>query len=365
MNILSISRNYFPEIGGIEIVAKEINKLFNSVALTYNPNKKEYLIDKVDNTEVHRLPIFFEKGSVRISLEFRKKLEILSKNVDILLYHFASGQPELDMFLHNKIKNKKNICFYHMDIAGRGFFGNLYNEIIVKNYLSKMDKIIVTSPNIIETSPVLKYFKEKISVVPLFVETQHFYYRENNYRDKYVSKNEKLVLYIGRLGRYKGVEYLIKSFKYLPINYKLLIIGKGPKELELKNLVKELNIENRVIFENHVEYKEMPKYYSAADVFVLPSIDRGEAFGLVALEAMACGVPVITTELGTGTTYHNINGVTGLHVKPKDVKEISEAIYKIVEENWKYNKRDLIIKRAKEFDITVFQEKIKKELVSI
>ncbi|KAF2955584.1 glycosyltransferase [Marinitoga sp. 38H-ov] len=362
MKILSISRNYFPEIGGIEIVAREINKLFNSTALTYNPNKKGYKIDRVDNTEVHRLPIFIEKGSVRISLKYRNVLNKLSKDKDILLYHFASGQPELDIFLNGSIKDKKNICFYHMDIAGRGYFGKIYNNLIVKKYLKKMDKIIVTSPNIINTSPVLKYFKEKISVVPLFVETNHFYYRQDNYRNKYVSKNEKLILYIGRLGRYKGIEYLIKSMENLPNNYKLLIIGKGPKETELKDITKDLNLENRIIFENHISYNEMPKYYSAADVFVLPSIDRGEAFGLVALEAMACGIPVVSTELGTGTTFHNINEQTGIHVKPMNSKEISSAIKRIAEENWKENKKELIIKRAKEFDIEVFRNRIIKEL---
>lgn len=363
MKLLSISRNYFPEIGGIEIVAREINKLCESKALTYNPARKGYKIDFDEKTEVHRLPVIFERGSIRLSLKYRKILKKISKNVDTILYHFASGQPELDVFLFDVIKDKRNICFYHMDISGRGKFGEFYNHIIVKKYLAKMDKIIVTSPNIINTSPVLKYFKEKISVVPLFVETKHFYYRKNNYRNNFVSDDEKLVLYIGRLGRYKGVEYLIKSLNLLPENYKLLIIGKGPKEPELKELAINLKLDKRIIFKDHVSYNEMPYYYSAADVFVLPSIDRGEAFGLVALEAMACGIPVITTELGTGTTFHNTNGVTGLHVTPKDSISISNAIKTIIEENWKETKKEHIIKRAREFDIKKFQEKIKQELM--
>ncbi|APT76100.1 hypothetical protein LN42_06685 [Marinitoga sp. 1137] len=363
MKLLSISRNYFPEIGGIQIVAKEINKCFDSIALTYNyTNEKIYKVDNIEGTIVYRVPIFFEKGSVRISLNYRKALDKLSKDVDMILYHFASGQPELDIFINGKIQNKPNICFYHMDIAGRGTFGNLYNHIIVKTFLKNMDKIIVTSPNIIKTSPVLRDFKDKIEVVPLFVDTNHFYPRKDNVRNKFINNDEKLILYVGRFGRYKGLEYLIESLRFLPENYKLLLVGKGKKEKELKDLVKKYNFNNRVIFLNHVKYQDLPFYYSAADVFVLPSIDRGEAFGLVALEAMACGIPVITTELGTGTTYHNINGETGIHVPPKNSKEIANAVNTIVSQDWKNKKNDIIINRAKDFDIKVFQRKIKKIL---
>nr|WP_254871386.1 glycosyltransferase [Marinitoga sp. 1135] len=239
---------------------------------------------------------------------------------------------------------------------------NLYNSYVKKFFFPYFDKIIVTSPNIIKTSPVLRDFKDKIEVVPLFVDTSHFYPRKDNVRYKFVDNDEKLILYVGRFGRYKGLEYLIESLRFLPENYKLLLIGKGKKEKELKDLVKKHNFNNRVIFLNHVKYQDLPFYYSAADVFVLPSIDRGEAFGLVALEAMACGIPVITTELGTGTTYHNINGETGIHVPPKNSKEIANAVNTIVSQDWKNKKSDIIINRAKDFDIKVFQKKIKKIL---
>ncbi len=103
----------------------------------------------------------------------------------------------------------------------------------------------------------------------------------------------------------------------------------------------------------------MPEYYSAADVFVLPSIDRGEAFGLVAIEAMACGTPIITTELGTGTSFHNINGVTGKVVPPKNSEALSDAIIEI--SNSDYSK-ERIIKRAKEFSLEIFRNNIIKVL---
>ena len=156
---------------------------------------------------------------------------------------------------------------------------------------------------------------KKIEIIPLFVDLKHFYYRKDNKREfllnKFKNKKEKIVMYIGRLGRYKGLDYLVKSYKYLDKKTGIVIIGNGPKEKEIKKLVDDLNFSNDILFLNHVPYPDLPSYYSAADVFVLPSTDRGEAFGLVVIEAIACGIPVITTELGTGTSYHNIDGVTG------------------------------------------------------
>jgi glycosyltransferase involved in cell wall biosynthesis len=137
-----------------------------------------------------------------------------------------------------------------------------------------------------------------------------------------------------------------------------VIIGQGAKERELKGLVKELNLSNRVVFCEHVPYGDLPYYYSSADVFVLPSISRAEAFGLVALEAMACGVPIVTTELGTGTSYHNVHGQTGLVVNPKDPKVLAEAIKTICENDWKNTRKGIIIERAKEFSLDKFKERI-------
>jgi len=130
---------------------------------------------------------------------------------------------------------------------------------------------------------------------------------------------------------------LIKALALLPENYLLVLVGDGPERPIVETLTHELNLERRVLRFDHVPYSDLPKYYSAADVFVLPSIDRGEAFGLVVVEAMACGVPVVTTELGTGTSFHNIDGITGRVVPPKDEKALADAIAEICENADKYD----------------------------
>ena len=290
-----------------------------------------------------------------------------SQNADLILFHFPSVQPEIDLLFINKYRNAKKICFYHGDIVGKGFLGKIYNKLVTQSFLEKMDKIIVTSPNMKDSSKELEKFQDKIEIVPLFVDTTHFYYREKNKREfllsRFKNKKEKIVMYIGRLGRYKGLEYLIEAFQNLDKKNGLIIIGKGLKEEKLKTKVHQLNLEHDVLFLDHVPYEELPEYYSSADLFVLPSTD-GEAFGLVVIEAMACGVPVITTELGTGTSYHNIDGVTGKVIEPRNSIALAKAINEILENPNKYKKQN-IVKRAKDFSYDKFGKNVKEKILSV
>lgn len=370
MTVLSINKMYPPEIGGIEVVAEMIAKIakemgFRSKVLTFNTERK-LKEEHIDGVEVYRIPINLRFDPIRISFKYRKYFCEVIKDADKIIFHYPSLQPEIDFLLsgHEFSNSKTKICFFHAEVSGRGHIGHFYNTIISDRLFREMNKIIVTSPRILETNKVLTKYKDKIEIIPLFVDTNHFYYRELNKRNELlktlnISQDKaKIVLYVGRFGRYKGLEYLINAFKELPENYILVMIGKGPKKQDIIHLTKKLGIKDRVVFLENISYDELPKYYSAADVFVLPSIDRGEAFGIVVLEAMACGVPVITTELGTGTTYHNINMQTGLHVMPKDSKALAHAIITIAEENWKEKRKERIMQRAKEFDLSIFKQRI-------
>lgn len=367
---LTVCKRYKPEIGGIEIVAESIAKIlkesnYESVVLTFNNiNKLEE--ETIDGVKVKRLPTIFEKGSVRLSNKYKKNMKKESQNANLILFHFPSVQPEIDLLFSNKYRNAKKICFYHSDIVGKGFLGIIYNKIVTQKFLEKMDKIIVTSPNMKDGSKELEKFQDKIEIVPLFVDTTHFYYREKNKREfllsRFKNKKEKIVMYIGRLGRFKGLEYLIEAFQKLDKKNGLVIIGKGVKEKELNTKVQELNLEHDVLFLDFVPHEELPEYYSSADLFVLPSIERGESFGLVAVEAMACGIPVITTELGTGTSFHNIDGITGKVIEPRNSIALAKAINEILENPHKYKKQN-IVKRAKDFSYVKFEKNVKEKII--
>lgn len=357
---------YYPEIGGVETVAKVVAEIALNVGeskvLTFNRGKN-FSEETISGVKVIRLPTIFKWRSIHISPYYKNMFSKEAQTAKTIVFHFPSGQPELYSEIYRKIPTKK-ICVYHADVDYK-IVGEMYN-IFIRRFLNVMDEIIVTSPNIVESSSVLKGYKEKIAVIPLFVDTSHFYPRHPNKREYLLAlfsePPEEIVLYIGRLAKYKGLEYLIEAMTMLEEKYGLVIIGKGRKEKELKRFAQKLEVEKRVVFLDHVPYDDLPEYYSAADVFVLPSISRAEAFGLVGLEAMACGTPVITTELGTGTSYYNIHKKTGLVVSPKNSKILAESIKRICENDWKNTKKDTIIRRVKEFSLEMFKQRIEEVL---
>ena len=132
-----------------------------------------------------------------------------------------------------------------------------------------------------------------------------------------------LLLFVGRLRYYKGLNYLITAMQDVPAT--LLVVGDGPMRREWEELARRLGVADRVHFEAGVANADLPAYYHAADLFVLPSCQRSESFGIVLLEAMASRLPAISTELGTGTSWVNQHGETGLVVPPADSAALAAA----------------------------------------
>jgi rhamnosyl/mannosyltransferase len=137
------------------------------------------------------------------------------------------------------------------------------------------------------------------------------------------------ILFVGRLVRYKGVDVLLKAMTQAP--GVLCIVGDGYLRGKIEELRASLNLTNRVCLLGRISNNELAKMYEWADILVLPSIDRGEAFGYVLLEAMAHSTALITTELGTGTSWVNVHGETGLVVPPNDPHSLANAIRTISE----------------------------------
>ncbi len=136
------------------------------------------------------------------------------------------------------------------------------------------------------------------------------------------------VLFVGRLVPYKGVEFLIRALE--DVKARLWIVGTGPLENSLKNLVREKGMADRVVFLGHVSDEDLVAYYHACDVFALPSITNQEMFGLVQLEAMACRKPVISTTVPTGVPWVNQHGKTGYTVTPGNSAELAHAIQRLL-----------------------------------
>lgn len=360
--LLSINKMYPPEMGGVEVVAKQLAELGleyygKSEVITFN--HEEGTVDEIVNgISVTRLRSLRLGRSVRLSFGYKKRLLARSSEASLIIYHFPSFTPELFLpyFKHIKIPQ---VCLYHANITGRGLLGKLYNALVVNRFLKQMDIVVATSPNITQSSPILKRLKD-VEVIPLGVDTDHFRYQEDNMRGQLVEAfgrqpaDDKVVLFVGRIARYKGVRELVDAVSTLPDNYSLSLVT-GDNTDEIEKYAASKNMSHRLLVHDKVSYNDLPKYYSAADVLCMPSTDNGEAFGLVAIEAMACGVPVITTELGTGTSYHNLDGVTGRVIEPKNVRQLSESIVEICENKVKYSS-EIIRRRAMDFSMERFYD---------
>jgi rhamnosyl/mannosyltransferase len=139
-----------------------------------------------------------------------------------------------------------------------------------------------------------------------------------------------LLLFVGKLRYYKGLQYLLAAMSEIPC--RLLIVGSGPMESHWRQLAQSLGLTGKVVFLGQVRDEDLPSYYHASDIFVLPASERSEAFGTVQVEAMACGKPVVCTELGTGTSFVNLHGETGLVVSPRDPTALGSAICTLLQD---------------------------------
>jgi glycosyltransferase involved in cell wall biosynthesis len=143
-------------------------------------------------------------------------------------------------------------------------------------------------------------------------------------KDRQAPKLGPNILFVGRLSRYKGIDYLIRAMNQAP--GRLSIVGDGPLKETLIRLADRLQLKDRAIFCGYVSEQELLRKYQEADILVLPSTDAGEAFGYVLVEAMACRTALVSTELNTGTSYVNADGETGIVIPPRNVDALSGAI---------------------------------------
>src|SRR5262245_19334033 len=214
------------------------------------------------------------------------------------------------------------IVTYHSDIVRQRVWRRLFQPILSRA-LKRSAAIIATSAAYAETSPVLSDYRHRCHVIPFGVDLAKFDRCDRDEVDRIRKRHgPRIVVSVGRLIYYKGLEYLIEAMT--GVSGRLLVIGDGPLRPQLERQAIVRNVNDRAIFLCGV--RDIVPYYHAADVFVLPSAARSEAFGIVQLEAMACGKPVVNTRLASGVPFVSPHGVTGLTVPPANPGALADAI---------------------------------------
>ena len=331
--VLVVNKAYWPHLGGVETVARQLAEGaavagFDMDVLCLADRDSE---EKINGVRVHRVRTSLSVGSAPLAWKFQEKYGELAAKADVIHFHVPNPMGELALLLRGRGKAEKVICTYHSDPLKPEWAAVSYQRLL-RLFLDRCDTVVATSPNYIQTSPVLKAIESRCTVIPLGVDVERF----SNTNPEAVAQCEKMleglprprVLFVGRLVYYKGVDVLLKALAQVP-EVSCVIVGEGPLKRELEVLAGKLGILPGVRFLDPLPDDLYPAIYRCADFFVLPSVERTEAFGIVGLEAMAAGLPIITTELGTGTSYYNRDGITGYVVEAGNVGSLSEAIRKL------------------------------------
>lgn len=214
------------------------------------------------------------------------------------------------------------VLTHHADTVGRQVLRR-FSDPFVRRLMRRASRIIVTSTRYLESSSELMPFRDKCRVVPLGINVRDAVCTNTETTQKLRQQfGDRLILAVGRLVPYKGFDVLIRAMKN--VDARLLLIGAGPQYDALARLAASEGVERKIAMLGRVE--DIRPYFAAASFFVLPSVTRAEAFGIVQLEAMAAGLPVINTNIDSGVPEVCVDGVTGITVPPRDTTALSEAM---------------------------------------
>lgn len=336
MRILHIGKYYPPVRGGIEKVSFDIIESLNKMGyqadiLCFNNSKRtEVEIDR--GYRVYRSSIVTSAFSSPLSLSIFESLKKIFKEYDIIHLHVPN--PMGALALQSIPFKGKIVVHWHSDIIKQRLLKKIYRPLQDK-LLRRADKIIVTSPNYLEGSDCLKNYKQKCEIIPLGISNEDFPVNEKfrkKLNDLYLGK--KVILSIGRLIYYKGFEYLIDAAKKLPDDYIVLIGGTGILKDQLNNQIVDNHLESRVKLLGDIPFEHLGEYYRRADAYCMPSTERSEAFGVVLIEAMSFGCPIISTNIGgSGVPWVNQDGQTGIVVETKDSASLANGIMAITKDH--------------------------------
>ena len=325
--VLQISKLYAPKIGGVELVVQQIAEGLNSsidmqVLVCQEKGKSSDEVYK--GVKVHRSSSFGVALSMPISFQFISDVRRFSKDADIIHMHMPFPIGDLAILLSG-FKGKV-VVWWHMDVVRQKRAMKLYAPL--RNWmLRRADKIIVASQGHVDGNPSLWPFRDKIVSIPFGVEDSLLDDGKEFLESHTRQRGPFQFLFIGRLVYYKGCDVLLEAFSKMRYQDTVLhLVGDGPLKQSLEEMAKTYGVDQRVVFHGKVTDEELRNRIRSCDVFVLPSSERTEAFGIVQIEAMAYGKPVINTNLPTGVPHVSLHELTGLTVPPKDSLALAAAM---------------------------------------
>ena len=329
MRVLHFYKTYFPEsVGGVEQVIRQMcvgtGRLgVRNEVLTLTRQKERRDVE-FEGHKVRLLPLDFEISSTGFSVAAFRELARMAQDADVVHYHFPWPFMDLAHFV-SRIK-KPSLVTYHSDIVRQKQLLRLYQPL-KHRFLQSVDTIVATSPNYMASSAVLDRYRDKTRVITYGLDKTIYLVPDQARMDTWRTQiGERFFLFVGVLRYYKGLHILLDAVANT--DYPVVIVGAGPIENELKAHAERLGL-THVLFVGALDEADKVALLTLCYALVFPSHLRSEAFGISLLEGAMYGKPMISSEIGTGTTYINIDAETGLVVPPSDPQAFGEAMRKL------------------------------------
>ena len=360
MKILHVYKTYYPEtLGGIEsfidtLSASLKNQGIESGIITTTRQKEIRVSELRHSQSIFYYPASITFSSCPISISFLKNFKKIAESYDILHYHFPWPFTDLTHLLC-RIK-KPSVITYHSDIVKQKFLNFFYSPLM-HQFLKKVNAIVATSPNYLKTSLVLKCYQQKIEIIPFGIDHNQLPTpTEEKLADWKNKVGENFVLFVGVLRYYKGLEFLLDAVANTTIP--LVIAGTGPEEEKLRRIAKEKKL-NNVIFVGYVDDSAKTALYQLCKAVVAPAHLRSEAFCFALLEGLLFRKPLISTEIGTGTSFVNKNDFTGMVVPPENPMALRRAMERLLSDNDYYQqlKNNITTYYENNFTTTIMTQK--------
>jgi len=332
MHVLHVGKYYQPYRGGIETVVEQLCRGLAArgvqVTALVSADSRSTVEEWLHGVRVLRLGRTAEVNSQPLNIALVRTLRDL--RFDLL--HFHTPNPVGALAVLAARRSEPLVVSHHSDIVRQRILGRPATAVQSALY-RRAAALIAATPKHIEHSPVLQRLANKCSVIHYPIDAAPYVSAPMVWDDQLPSEwqTAPLVLFVGRLVYYKGVDVLLEALPRVP-GARLAVVGIGPLQEQLVAQAKALGLSERVRFLGAVSGERLRSLYKNARFLVLPSVAPSEAFGMVQLEAMAAGRPVISTDLKSGVPYVNQHGVTGLVVPPSDSQSLAAAMRQLMED---------------------------------
>jgi glycosyltransferase involved in cell wall biosynthesis len=326
MRVLHFYKTSLPSsMGGVEQVIDQIARSGKKLGieadvLSLTPKRVPRTVE-LNGYCVHRAKLDLQIASTGFSASAFLRFAQLAKKADVIHYHFP--WPFMDVVHFATMVKKPTVVTYHSDIIRQKHLLKLYRPL-KRKFLGDISRIVATSPNYLATSDVLAKYKHKVSVIPIGLDKTTYpvpsVEKLSYWRDRL---GPKFFLFVGVLRYYKGLHILMEAAQ--GTDYLIAIVGAGPIEEELKAQAAQLGLRN-IHFLGHFLDEDKVALLTLCYGVLFPSHLRSEAFGISLLEGAMYGKPMISSEIGTGTTFINVADETGLVVPPSDPLALRQAM---------------------------------------